>query len=51
MIAHNNDVAGNSGLLLWMDVVIPLAGFLFLALARPPKSELQKSARLAADNP
>jgi hypothetical protein len=35
MIAHNNYAAGNSGLLLWMDVVIPLAGFLFLALARP----------------
>jgi hypothetical protein len=35
MIAHNNYAAGNSGLLLWGDVLIPLAGFLFLALARP----------------
>jgi hypothetical protein len=34
MIAHNDYAAGNSGLLLCMDVVIPLTGFLFLALAR-----------------
>jgi hypothetical protein len=38
MIAHNNYAAGNSGLLLWMDVVIPLAGFVFLVLARPTKT-------------
>jgi hypothetical protein len=35
LIAHDNHAAGNSGLLLWTDIVIPLAGFLFLALARP----------------
>ena len=44
MIAHNNYAAGNSGLLLWMDVVIPLAGFSFLALARPANSALRKPA-------
>ena len=38
MIAHNNYAAGNSGLLLSMDIVIPLAGFLFLALARPMRA-------------
>ena len=31
---QHNLAAGNSGLLLWMDVVIPLAGFLFLWMAR-----------------
>jgi hypothetical protein len=31
---QHNFAAGNSGLLLWMDVVIPLAGFLFLWMAR-----------------
>lgn len=36
-IAHDNHATGNSGLLLWMDVLIPLAGFLFLALARPTR--------------
>jgi hypothetical protein len=46
MIAHSNYAAGNSGLLLWMDVVIPLAGFFFLALARPAKSP----QRQAVDN-
>jgi hypothetical protein len=29
---HGNYASGNSGLLLWMDIIIPLAGFLFLAL-------------------
>jgi hypothetical protein len=29
-----NHAAGNSGLLLWMDVVIPLAGLLFIAIGR-----------------
>ena len=48
-IAHNNYAAGNSGLLLWMDVVIPLAGFLFLALARPTKSLYRKSATSSED--
>lgn len=33
-MVHDNHASGNSGLLLWMDVVIPLAGLLFLALAR-----------------
>jgi hypothetical protein len=44
LITRNNYATGNSGLLLWMDVVIPLTGFLFLALARPRKD----SGRLAA---
>jgi hypothetical protein len=44
MIAHDNYAAGNSGLLLWMDVVIPLTGFSFLALARPTKSVHRSSA-------
>jgi hypothetical protein len=35
IIARGNHAPGNAGLLLWMDVVIPLAGFLFLILARP----------------
>jgi hypothetical protein len=35
--AHGNYASGNSGLLLWMDIIIPLAGFLFLALARPAR--------------
>ena len=29
-----NHAAGNSGLLLWMDLIIPLAGLLFLAIGR-----------------
>ena len=37
MTVSNNHASGNSGLLLWMDVVIPLAGLLFLALARPTR--------------
>jgi hypothetical protein len=44
MIAHNNYAAGNSGLLLWGDVVNPLAGFLFLALARPANGAYGGSA-------
>jgi hypothetical protein len=51
MIAHDNIAAGNSGLLLWMDVVIPLAGFLFLALARPARRRVGDPGRQAADSP
>jgi hypothetical protein len=37
IVVNNNHAPGNSGLLLWMDIVIPLAGLLFLALARPAR--------------
>jgi hypothetical protein len=43
MIMHNNYAAGNSGLLLWTDILIPLAGFLFLALARPTRNSHWRS--------
>jgi hypothetical protein len=45
MNVHKNYAAGNSGLLLWGDVVIPLAGFLFLALARPANRAYGASAK------
>lgn len=38
MIAHDNYAVGNSGLLLWMDVIIPLTGLMFLALAGERRS-------------
>jgi hypothetical protein len=37
-----NHAAGNSGLLLWMDVVIPLAGLLFLAIGRAAPASLRR---------
>lgn len=43
MIAHDNYAAGNAGLLLWMDVVIPAAGLLFLVMARPVHRRRQNS--------
>jgi hypothetical protein len=35
IVTTGNHAAGNSGLLLWMDFIIPLAGLLFLAMGRP----------------
>ena len=35
IVEHGNHALGNSGLLLWMDFITPLAGILFLAMARP----------------
>jgi hypothetical protein len=37
-----NHAAGNSGLLLWMDVIIPLAGLLFLVIGRPTPASLRR---------
>ncbi|HET6182090.1 MAG TPA: DUF6790 family protein [Acetobacteraceae bacterium] len=49
MMVNGNYAAGNSGLLLWMDVVIPLAGFLFLYLARPGRTpQVGASARVGS---
>ncbi len=48
IIAHDNHATGNTGLLLWMDVVIPVSGFVFLRLARPgpvPQSRSLPSGR------
>jgi hypothetical protein len=35
IMTTGNHAPGNSGLLLWMDVVIPLAGLLFVAVGKP----------------
>ena len=47
IMTTGNHAAGNSGLLLWMDVVIPLAGLLFLAIGRPPTATASAAAGLA----
>ena len=39
IVEHDNHASGNSGLLLWMDFIIPLAGGLFLAMARPRRQQ------------
>jgi hypothetical protein len=43
---QNNLAPGNSGLLLWMDVVIPVAGLLFLWIGRPVADQPSHRARL-----
>jgi hypothetical protein len=47
MIATGNHAAGNSGLLLWMDFIIPLAGLLFLVIGKPPVTKPLAAARAA----
>jgi hypothetical protein len=44
IMTTGNHAAGNSGLLLWMDVVIPLAGLLFLAIGRPSAATASTAA-------
>jgi hypothetical protein len=45
IMTTGNHAAGNSGLLLWMDFIIPLTGLLFLATAKPPAATASMGAR------
>jgi len=47
IMTTGNRAAGNSGLLLWMDVVIPLTGLLFLAIAKPSATTPATATQIA----
>jgi hypothetical protein len=47
IMTTGNRAAGNSGLLLWMDFVIPVAGLLFLAIGKPLETRSPAGARVA----
>ena len=44
IMTAENHAAGNSGLLLWMDFVIPLAGMLFLVMGKSPERRGSRGA-------